>query len=297
METQELIDRLQLETTLCNQENDELLNYIPRLTDDAIARQEVIVAQHDELVQRYRATIERCADIEQKLEEQHDEEMDEYDRLGQVIENLQEHAETISEKVLEAAQAATDEIDDEPESICDCSDQLISKFKEMQQQADDVASELADAFDDLKQTIAEKIAAVGTVTSEVQDDGDRIQSRVQEEILPAITERSESFVEQLNTLGSNLTETVDELQRITTESNETTVAEVVEQLGDNWQSLVDRTEALGEVLTRIGSLIQDFGEIFGETKETLLDGVQTVNLGAKVSIGLFEEVVELLTFD
>ncbi len=252
-------------------------------------------------------------------------------KLGEVeaaLAALREQAEAAKQRASDAFQEALARVEAFAELVRQEASELESRIEAMAQEAADVAAdaqrfgeesidlinEFADTVEELKNACAELMDALeGEAQETVQfftgdfqamldesqqklsDRSEALQRYIADEVVPGLEDRSQQLADQLQQTADRLREVLQSGQEDVGSGVEASLEQVRDSFeNDGVAALGERSDRLASDSERSGSTLVSIGETAGQAKDTLLDAVETTNVGIEAAVGALREIRLLL---
>lgn len=252
-------------------------------------------------------------------------------KLGEVeaaLATLREQAETAKQRAGEAFHEALARMEAFAELVRQEASELESRIEAMASEATDVAAdaarfgeesidlinEFADTVEELKNACSELMEALeGEVQETVQffngdfqamldesqqklsDRSEALQRYIADEVVPGLEDRSQQLADQLQQTADRLREVLQSGQEEVSSGVEASLEQVRDSFeNDGVAALSERSDQLASESERSGSTLVSIGETAGQAKDTLIDAVETTNVGIEAAVGALREIRLLL---
>ncbi|GMV89409.1 MAG: hypothetical protein AMXMBFR81_23400 [Chthonomonas sp.] len=252
-------------------------------------------------------------------------------KLGEVeaaLAALREQAESAKQRAGDAFQEALARVEAFADLVRQEAAELESRIEAMAQEAADVAAdaqrfgeesidlinEFADTVEELKNACAELMEALeGEAEDTVQffngdfqamldesqqklsDRSEALQRYIADEVVPGLEDRSQQLADQLQQTADRLREVLQSGQEEVGSGVEASLEQVRDSFeNDGVAALGERSDQLASDSQRSGSTLVSIGETAGQAKDTLLDAVETTNVGIEAAVGALREIRLLL---
>ena len=130
--------------------------------------------------------------------------------------------------------------------------------------------------------------------TDIEQRGSDLQAYIANESIPAIADMVTDLATQLEEKVEQLTQKKQELE----ESTETSAQDSIDQYQQSQEAvfgeLMNTANELEQMMGQLSDLVDQGGTTVVTAKDTLVDGVQTTNVGLETALGLIEEVRRLL---
>lgn len=252
-------------------------------------------------------------------------------KLGEVeaaLAALREQAESAKQRAGDAFQEALARVEAFAELVRQEASELESRIEAMASEAAEVAAdaqrfgeesidlinEFADTVEGLKNACAELMEALeGEAQETVQfftgdfqamldesqqklsDRSEALQRYIADEVVPGLEDRSQQLADQLQQTADRLREVLQSGQEEVSSGVEASLEQVRDSFeNDGVAALGERSDQLASDSQRSGSTLVSIGETAGQAKDTLLDAVETTNVGIEAAVGALREIRLLL---
>lgn len=252
-------------------------------------------------------------------------------KLGEVeaaLVALREQAETAKQRAGDAFQDAVARVEAFAELVRQEASDLEVRIEAMASEAADVSadahrfgeesidliSEFADTVEELKDACAELMEALeGEAQEAVQffngdfqamldesqqklsDRSEALQRYIADEVVPGLEDRSQQLADQLQQTADRLREVLQSGQEEVSSGVEASLEQVRDSfVNDGVAALSERSDQLASDSDRSGNTLVSIGETAGQAKDTLIDAVETTNVGIEAAVGALREIRLLL---
>lgn len=252
-------------------------------------------------------------------------------KLGEVeaaLAALREQAEAAKQRASDAFQEALARVEAFAELVRQEASELESRIEAMAQEAAEVAAdaqrfgeesidlinEFADTVEELKDACGELMEALeGEAQETVQfftgdfqamldesqqklsDRSEALQRYIADEVVPGLEDRSQQLADQLQQTADRLREVLQSGQVEVSSGVEASLEQVRDSFeNEGVAALGERSDRLASDSERSGSTLVSIGETAGQAKDTLLDAVETTNVGIEAAVGALREIRLLL---
>lgn len=252
-------------------------------------------------------------------------------KLGEVeaaLAALRERAEAAKQRAGDAFQEALARVEAFAELVRQEASELESRIEAMASEAAEVAAdgqrfgeesidlinEFADTVEELKNACGELMEALeGEAQETVQfftgdfqamldesqqklsDRSEALQRYIADEVVPGLEDRSQQLADQLQQTADRLREVLQSGQVEVSSGVEASLEQVRDSFeNEGVAALGERSDRLASDSERSGSTLVSIGETAGQAKDTLLDAVETTNVGIEAAVGALREIRLLL---
>jgi ElaB/YqjD/DUF883 family membrane-anchored ribosome-binding protein len=112
--------------------------------------------------------------------------------------------------------------------------------------------------------------------------------------LPEISTQVEEFTQHIEETVQQLTEKLQDLGETTGQSAQDAIDQISQFQNDGMTELLGSVNELSQTMEQLGGLIETTTQTVVTTKDTLVQGAESTNLGLGAAVGIFEDLVDIL---
>ncbi len=265
----------------------------------------------EELLQTTRTQAEqKLAEVEAALASLRDEADAARQRASEAFQEALGRVEGFAELVRQE----TTELEGRIEAMATEAAEVSADAQRFGEESIDLINEFAETVEELKGACAELMEALeGEAEEAVQfftgnfqamldesqqklsDRSEALQTYISDDVVPNLEERSQQLADKLQQTADRLREALQSGQEEVGSGVEASLEHVRDGFeNDGVAALIERSDQLASDSERSGSTLVSIGETAGQAKDTLLDAVETTNVGIEAAVGALREIRLLL---
>lgn len=216
-------------------------------------------------------------------------------QLKNNVETLQNETSQEQEETKAEITAFGDELETRKSELETILQEVEGSLKTLKDKVEEVEGELENNLSEQESHMQNDFSSeVQTHQADLEQRASDLQAYITGESIPAITQMVTEFATQLESGIEQMNQKTQELKDSTEKSAHESIDQFKQNQEDVFGELLNTGKELEQMMGQLSNLVDTGGTTVVSAKDTLVDGVQTTNMGLETALGLVEEVKRIL---